>query len=170
MANALSDNERGLMDAYWRASNSLSVGQIFPPSAAVENVAIQDTAAADTYLGGDHRALGMRVGTHRATQILHLHGREIHLLPQIRELILELVELLLSLLVRLLGFRESLLGCGAVFELFPNCLLPGRHHSAHRRHDITHDQPHDDPEPHQLPEESPPLFKESRHGRLPRRS
>src|SRR6201990_1872411 len=29
MANALSDNERTLMDAYWRASNYLSVGQIY---------------------------------------------------------------------------------------------------------------------------------------------
>ena len=29
MANALSDNERRLMDAYWRAANYLSVGQIY---------------------------------------------------------------------------------------------------------------------------------------------
>src|SRR6202008_3398304 len=29
MANALSDNERTLMDAYWRAANYLSVGQIY---------------------------------------------------------------------------------------------------------------------------------------------
>src|SRR6516164_7705999 len=29
MANALSDKERGLMDAYWRAANYLSVGQIY---------------------------------------------------------------------------------------------------------------------------------------------
>ena len=29
MANALSDQERGLMDAYWRAANYLSVGQIY---------------------------------------------------------------------------------------------------------------------------------------------
>ena len=29
MANALSDAERGLMDAYWRAANYLSVGQIY---------------------------------------------------------------------------------------------------------------------------------------------
>ena len=29
MANALSDNERTSMDAYWRAANYLSVGQIY---------------------------------------------------------------------------------------------------------------------------------------------
>ena len=29
MANALSDQERALMDAYWRAANYLSVGQIY---------------------------------------------------------------------------------------------------------------------------------------------
>src|SRR5438046_8883612 len=29
MANALSDKERALMDAYWRAANYLSVGQIY---------------------------------------------------------------------------------------------------------------------------------------------
>jgi xylulose-5-phosphate/fructose-6-phosphate phosphoketolase len=29
MANALSDTERALMDAYWRAANYLSVGQIY---------------------------------------------------------------------------------------------------------------------------------------------
>ena len=29
MANALSDEERALMDAYWRAANYLSVGQIY---------------------------------------------------------------------------------------------------------------------------------------------
>ena len=29
MANALSDQERTLMDAYWRAANYLSVGQIY---------------------------------------------------------------------------------------------------------------------------------------------
>src|SRR5580704_7641325 len=29
MANALSDNERRLMDAWWRAANYLSVGQIY---------------------------------------------------------------------------------------------------------------------------------------------
>ena len=29
MANALSDQERSLMDAYWRAANYLSVGQIY---------------------------------------------------------------------------------------------------------------------------------------------
>ena len=29
MANALSDNEHRLMDAYWRAANYLSVGQIY---------------------------------------------------------------------------------------------------------------------------------------------
>ena len=29
MANSLSDNERTLMDAYWRAANYLSVGQIY---------------------------------------------------------------------------------------------------------------------------------------------
>ena len=29
MANALSDNERTLIDAYWRAANYLSVGQIY---------------------------------------------------------------------------------------------------------------------------------------------
>jgi len=29
MANALSDNELRLMDAYWRAANYLSVGQIY---------------------------------------------------------------------------------------------------------------------------------------------
>ena len=29
MANALSDKERSLMDAYWRAANYLSVGQIY---------------------------------------------------------------------------------------------------------------------------------------------
>ena len=29
MANALSDKERTLMDAYWRAANYLSVGQIY---------------------------------------------------------------------------------------------------------------------------------------------
>ena len=29
MANALSDQERELMDAYWRAANYLSVGQIY---------------------------------------------------------------------------------------------------------------------------------------------
>ena len=29
MANVLSDKERGLMDAYWRAANYLSVGQIY---------------------------------------------------------------------------------------------------------------------------------------------
>jgi phosphoketolase len=29
MANALSDKERALMDAYWHAANYLSVGQIY---------------------------------------------------------------------------------------------------------------------------------------------
>src|SRR5262252_6143673 len=29
MANALSDKERALIDAYWRAANYLSVGQIY---------------------------------------------------------------------------------------------------------------------------------------------
>ena len=29
MANALSDEGRGLLDAYWRAANYLSVGQIY---------------------------------------------------------------------------------------------------------------------------------------------
>ena len=29
MANALSDKERALVDAYWRAANYLSVGQIY---------------------------------------------------------------------------------------------------------------------------------------------
>jgi xylulose-5-phosphate/fructose-6-phosphate phosphoketolase len=29
MANALSNKELGLMDAYWRAANYLSVGQIY---------------------------------------------------------------------------------------------------------------------------------------------
>ena len=29
MANALTDKERELMDAYWRAANYLSVGQIY---------------------------------------------------------------------------------------------------------------------------------------------
>ena len=29
MANALPDKERALMDAYWRAANYLSVGQIY---------------------------------------------------------------------------------------------------------------------------------------------
>ena len=29
MANALSNQERTLMDAYWRAANYLSVGQIY---------------------------------------------------------------------------------------------------------------------------------------------
>ena len=29
MANVLADKERGLMDAYWRAANYLSVGQIW---------------------------------------------------------------------------------------------------------------------------------------------
>ena len=29
MANALSDKERALLDAYWRAANYLSVGQIY---------------------------------------------------------------------------------------------------------------------------------------------
>jgi phosphoketolase len=29
MANALSDQERALIDAYWRAANYLSVGQIY---------------------------------------------------------------------------------------------------------------------------------------------
>jgi xylulose-5-phosphate/fructose-6-phosphate phosphoketolase len=29
MAKALSDRERALMDAYWRAANYLSVGQIY---------------------------------------------------------------------------------------------------------------------------------------------
>jgi len=29
IANALSDKERALMDAYWRAANYLSVGQIY---------------------------------------------------------------------------------------------------------------------------------------------
>ena len=29
MANALSDKERALIDAYWRAANYLSIGQIY---------------------------------------------------------------------------------------------------------------------------------------------
>ena len=29
MANVSSDTERGLMDAYWRAANYLSIGQIY---------------------------------------------------------------------------------------------------------------------------------------------
>ena len=29
MANPLSDQERALMDAYWRAANYLTVGQIY---------------------------------------------------------------------------------------------------------------------------------------------
>ena len=52
-------------------------------------------------LGRDHRALGMRVRAHRAGEVLGLRQRrQVHLLAQVRELVLELVELLLRLLVR----------------------------------------------------------------------
>ena len=65
MANALSDTERALMDAYWRAANYLSVGQIY----LYDNPLLK--RAADQ---GAHQAAAARpLGNHA--------GPELHLRP-----------------------------------------------------------------------------------------
>ena len=65
MANALSDQERALMDAYWRAANYLSVGQIY----------LYDNPLLKQPLGqGAHQAAAPRpLGNHA--------GSELHLRP-----------------------------------------------------------------------------------------
>ena len=59
MANALSDKERALIDAYWRAANYLSVGQIYlydnPLLKAAPHEGTHQAAAARA-LGNDTRA------------------------------------------------------------------------------------------------------------------
>ena len=58
MASALSNKERALMDAYWRAANYLSVGQIYllrqPAAQAIANKGSHQ-AAASRPLGNDAR-------------------------------------------------------------------------------------------------------------------
>ena len=65
MANALSDTERALMDAYWRAANYLSVGQIY---------LYDNPLAEEAPHQGAHQAAASRpLGNHA--------GSELHLRP-----------------------------------------------------------------------------------------
>jgi xylulose-5-phosphate/fructose-6-phosphate phosphoketolase len=53
MANALSDNELRLMDAYWRAANYLSVGQIY----LYDNPLLKQTLANRSFRLCEHASL-----------------------------------------------------------------------------------------------------------------
>ena len=65
MANALSDQERALMDAYWRAANYLSVGQIY----LYDNPLLKKPLARRAHQAAAARPLG------------HHAGPELHLRP-----------------------------------------------------------------------------------------
>ena len=58
MANALSDQERTLMDAYWRAANYLSVGQIY----LYDNPLLKQTADQGAHQAAAARPLGNDAG------------------------------------------------------------------------------------------------------------
>ena len=58
MANALSDKERTLIDAYWRAANYLSVGQIY----LYDNPLLKQSAHKGTHQAAAPRALGNDAG------------------------------------------------------------------------------------------------------------
>ena len=67
MANVLSNNERALIDAYWRAANYLSVGQIY----LYDNPLLKQTADQGAHQAAAARALGDHSGPE-----LHLRAFE----------------------------------------------------------------------------------------------
>ena len=67
MASSLSEKERGLIDAYWRAANYLSVGQIY----LLDNPLLREPLTAGAHQAAPARPLG-----HHAGPELHLRAPE----------------------------------------------------------------------------------------------